>query len=165
MKVENCTNVVKLHYENKIYFLKLAVIKMIITSTNTSVLRLAGKYQIPTNSIVYLESEWNYTNVYTSDNKKHISSFTLKILEARIVEKDFLRVNRGSLVNLNHIKEIKGLKRNAQVELSNGSVLTISRRKYEALKDRMAQKTQIDSLKISPFNKNNDSEGISQVNV
>lgn len=146
MKVENCTNVVKLHRITSslceaINLLEtiFAVKKMIIT-TDTSLLRLTGKYQIPTSTIIYLESEWNYTNVYTSDNKKHLSSFTLKILEARILEKNFLRVNRGSLVNLNHVTEITGLKRNAQVELSNGSVLTISRRKYEILKNRMEQK-------------------------
>ncbi|WP_394996145.1 LytR/AlgR family response regulator transcription factor [Emticicia sp.] len=98
-------------------------------------LRLTHRYQIPTNDIIYLESEINYTNVYTSDNRKHISSFTLKILEARIVKNDFLRINRGCLVNLKHITQIIGLKRNAQARLSNGSILTISRRKFDNIRN------------------------------
>jgi DNA-binding LytR/AlgR family response regulator len=105
-------------------------------------LRLTHRYLIPTNDIIYLESEWNYTNVYTSDNKKHISSFTLKILESRITEDDFLRINRGCLVNLKHITQITGLKRNGQALLSNGSILNISRRKFEIIKTRMTNTIQ-----------------------
>jgi DNA-binding LytR/AlgR family response regulator len=98
-------------------------------------LRLTHRSQIPTNEIIYLESAWNYTNIYTSDNRKHLSSFTLKILEARMLKNDFIRINRGCLVNPKHITQITGLKRNAQAQLSNGSVLTISRRKFENIKN------------------------------
>ncbi len=100
-------------------------------------LRLTHRKQIPTNDIIYLESEINYTNVYTSDNKKHISSFTLKVLEARIIKKEFLRINRGCLVNLKHITQIIGFKGNCQAELSNGSMLIISRRKFENIKTHL----------------------------
>lgn len=101
-------------------------------------LRLTHRNHIPTDDIIYLESEINYTNVYTSDNRKHISSFTLKILEARILKNDFMRINRGCLVNLKHITQIVGLKRNAQAHLSNGSVLTISRRKFEIITSKLS---------------------------
>ena len=100
-------------------------------------LRLTHRYQIPTNDIIYLESEINYTNVYTSDNRKHLSSFTLKILEARMLKNDFIRINRGCLVNPKHITQIIGLKRNAQAHLSNGSVLTISRRKFDNIRSKL----------------------------
>ena len=100
-------------------------------------LRLTHRKQIPTVDIIYMESEVNYTNVYTSDNRKHISSFTLKKLEARIVESDFHRINRGCLVNLNHITEIRGEKRNAFAKLSNGSVHIISRRKFEKITGKL----------------------------
>ncbi len=100
-------------------------------------LRLTHRNYIPTEKIIYMESEINYTNVYTSDNRKHISSFTLKLLEARIVEENFLRINRGCLVNLNHITHITGIKRNAQARLSNGAVLTISRRKFEGITNKL----------------------------
>jgi DNA-binding LytR/AlgR family response regulator len=107
-----------------------------LTSIDTTqCLRLTHRKQIPTDDIVYLESEINYTNVYTADNRKHLSSFTLKKLEARIIKKDFIRINRGCLVNTKHITEIIGIKRNGQAQLSNGSVLLISRRKFDNLKN------------------------------
>jgi DNA-binding LytR/AlgR family response regulator len=105
------------------------------TSNTQSFLRLTHKSQIPTDEIVYLESEINYTNVYTSDNRKYLSSFTLKKLESRIVESDFIRINRGCLVNPKHITQITGIKRNAQARLSNGSELIISRRKFDIIKN------------------------------
>ncbi len=110
---------------------------LINISSESQSLRLTHRKHIPTDDIIYMESEVNYTNVYTADNRKHISSFTLKKLEARIVESDFHRINRGCLVNLNHITEITGLKRNAQAKLSNGSVLTISRRKFEKITEKI----------------------------
>lgn len=105
----------------------------------TPCLRLTHRKHIPTDEIVYLESEINYTNVYTADNRKHISSFTLKKLEARIVKPNFIRINRGCLVNIKHITEITGIKRNGQAQLSNGSVLIISRRKFDNLKNILEQ--------------------------
>ena len=108
-----------------------------ITIDTNNCLRLTHRKHIPTNKIIYMESEINYTNVCTTDNRKHISSFTLKILEARIVKKDFLRINRGCLVNLNHVTHIIGIKGNSQARLSDGSVLVIARRKYEIIKNRL----------------------------
>lgn len=96
-------------------------------------LRITHRNQILTDNIIYLESEINYTHIYTSDNCRHISSFTLKKLEARIIQTDFLRINRGCLVNLNHITQITGIKRKAQAKLSNGSILHISRRKFDQI--------------------------------
>lgn len=102
-------------------------------NSEDNLLRITFRNQIPTDEIIYLESEINYTHIYTSDNRKHISSFTLKKLEARIIQSDFLRINRGCLVNLNHITEITGFKRNAHARLSNGLVLQISRRKFDRI--------------------------------
>ncbi len=96
-------------------------------------LRLTHRNQIPTNEIIYLESEINYTKIYTSDNQRHISSFTLKKLESRIIQSNFLRINRGCLVNLKHITEISGFKRNAHAKLTNGLILQISRRKFDTI--------------------------------
>ena len=97
-------------------------------------LRLNNKNQIHTNEILYLQSEWNYTHVFTSDNRKLLSSFTLKILEKRILNKAFIRINRGFLVNLNHVSQINESGRGGEVTLLNGSVFPISRRKFSTVK-------------------------------
>lgn len=97
-------------------------------------LRLNSKNQINTDDIVYLQSDWNYTNVHTIDNRIILSSFTLKILEKRIFDKAFIRINRGSLVNIKHISKIKDNGRCGEATMQNGSILPISRRKLNMVK-------------------------------
>lgn len=97
-------------------------------------LRLNSKNQINTNDIVYLQSDWNYTNVYTIDNRTILSSFTLKILENSILDKSFIRINRGSLVNVKHIFRIEDNGRCGEATMFNGSKLPISRRKLNMVK-------------------------------
>jgi DNA-binding LytR/AlgR family response regulator len=112
-----------------------------ITET-TKCLRLTHRLIIPTDEIIYLESEINYTNVYTLDNRKLISSFTLKKLETQIIQENFVRINRGCLVNTNHIIEVTGIKRNGYAQLSNGLVLIVSRRKFDTIKDIIDRRIQ-----------------------
>ncbi|WP_158561295.1 LytTR family DNA-binding domain-containing protein [Emticicia sp. C21] len=97
-------------------------------------LRLNNKNRINTDDIVYLQSDWNYTHVHTIDNRKILSSFTLKILEKRIFDKDFIRINRGSLVNIRRISTIKDNGKVGEATMYNGSVLPISRRKLNTVK-------------------------------
>lgn len=98
-------------------------------------LRLNGQNIIPQNDILYLESDWNYTIVYTRDNCKHISSFTLKILEKRISDTGFLRINKGLLINSQYISHISSKGKEAFVLMKNGKMLPVSRRKYDLLKE------------------------------
>lgn len=98
-------------------------------------LRLTHATHILTDDILYLEADWNYTIVYTADNRQHMSSFNLAKLEARIMASNFLRISRGCLININFLKEIKIWPGNTEACLSNGSVHNISRRKFEGLKD------------------------------
>jgi two-component system LytT family response regulator len=102
---------------------------------NILTLRLNGCNRIPKEEILYLESDWNYTNVHTLDNRKHTSGFTLKILEKRIAEKAFLRINKGLLINRQYISQVSSMKKEAFVLLTNGQVLPVSRRKYKILRE------------------------------
>ena len=109
-----------------------------------SIFRLNSKNLINTEDIVYLQSDWNYTNVYTIDNRIILSSFTLKILEKRIFDKTFIRINRGSLVNIRHISTIKDKGKYGEATMQNGSVLPISRRKLDIVKKVFESNTAID---------------------
>jgi len=103
-----------------------------------TLLRLNRENIIPKNDILYLESDWNYTFVHTRDNSKHISSFTLKILERRISDTCFLRINKGLLINIQHISHVSSEKKEAFVMMTNGKALPVSRRKYDLLKQCIA---------------------------
>lgn len=100
-----------------------------------SILRLTGRIIIPKEEILYLESDWNYTNVHTLDKRKHISGFTLKFLEKRISDKSFLRINKGLLINRQYIRQVSSMQKEAFVLLTNGQVLPVSRRKYRILRE------------------------------
>ncbi|MES2827941.1 MAG: response regulator [Bacteroidota bacterium] len=54
----------------------------------------------------HITAEEKYVFLHTLDNKKHLTDFTLSILEERLPE-EFVRVHRGALINTDHIKEIR----------------------------------------------------------
>lgn len=91
-----------------------------------------GKIQlIPFASIVYCESESNYTYIHL-EKKKLLLSKTLKEIEKLIDHPDFFRVQNSYLVNLNHIKEyIRG--EGGELIMSNGDEVRVSRNKKEEL--------------------------------
>jgi DNA-binding LytR/AlgR family response regulator len=110
---------------------------LIFEQNNQTHLRLTHRKNIPTDEIIYLESEVNYTQVYTSDNQKHISSFSLKILEQRITQNLFLRISKSYLVNPKYVKLMRGMKRDCQVILVNNIILSVSRRKFNEVRERL----------------------------
>lgn len=59
------------------------------------------KYFSP-DQMVFLESDINYTLIHLTDGRKVLSSTTLSKIEKRLsVFKNFLRINRQSIVNQN----------------------------------------------------------------
>lgn len=80
--------------------------------------------------LIYLEASSNYTNLYFGSNKKVVASKTLKDFEELLPEDLFFRPHHSYIINLKCItKYIKG--DGGQIELSNGAVVDVSRRKKE----------------------------------
>lgn len=78
--------------------------------------------------IIRCESDGNYTNIHLFDGKKMLASKTLGEFEDLLGEEKFFRVHRSHLINMDHIRKyIKG--EGGYVELSDGSVIEVSRRK------------------------------------
>ncbi len=83
------------------------------------------KYLAP-HEMIHLESDLNYTVIYLIDGKKIVSSTTLKIIESRLTPfKNFIRINRQSLVNIDLVTRIEG----QACVLANNKTLIFSRRK------------------------------------
>ena len=58
---------------------------------------------IDLNSIVKFESDKNYTNICLNGGRMIISSRTLNLFEKLLLDKkQFMRVNRSEIINLNH---------------------------------------------------------------
>jgi two-component system LytT family response regulator len=99
-----------------------------------NILGLNGREQIPTEDIIYLEADINYTTIHMVSKTKRTTSFTLRKVEERIADSDFMRINRGLSINRNYLQNISQFKKEAFVTLSNGLILPVSRRRYNDIK-------------------------------
>ena len=116
-----------------------------------SSLRLNSRNIIPTDEIIFLKSDINYTDVHTLDNRKHTSSFTLKVLEKRITDTNLIRINKGLIINRLYIKEINSESKEAFVKMISGQLLPISRRKYKLISGSLTYWLVVDYIFIEPF--------------
>ncbi len=81
-------------------------------------------------SIIYCESNSNYTTLHFSDKSKMVVSKTLKEVEEMLVPYDFYRVHHSFLINKNqvhlYLKADGGC-----IEMSEGSQVPVSRQRKE----------------------------------
>lgn len=89
--------------------------------------------------IVRLEGDRNYTIIHSLDNKPLLTAKTLKDYEEQLEGGDFFRVYQSHLINLNFVvRYLRG--RGGKLELSDGTVLPVSREKKQALLSVLANK-------------------------
>jgi DNA-binding LytR/AlgR family response regulator len=77
-----------------------------------------------TNTVMYFEGDSNYTIVHFKHGKKQLYSRHLGFIQKKVAE-DFVRIHSKYLVNRSCIKH----QNIDSVELHNGLVLTIARRR------------------------------------
>ena len=75
--------------------------------------KLPSKFAVPTqhgvifvelSDLIYCEADSNYTRLVLSTGKTHLLSKTLRYVQEILEERNFLRVHRQYLINLEHIK-------------------------------------------------------------
>lgn len=87
---------------------------------------------IEINDILYAEASNNYTKLILLNKQQHIISKTLKDVQDVLEERNFLRVHRQYIVNLNHIKQFfRG--DNMYIVLDNGENIPVARSQKEKL--------------------------------
>lgn len=84
------------------------------------------------NDIIYVQSDWNYVHVHTS-NEKYMILSTMKGIESDLSAYDFVRIHKSFLINLKHFKAIEG----NLVHLGNDLKLQVSRNHKQELMDRL----------------------------
>jgi two-component system LytT family response regulator len=85
-------------------------------------------------TIVYCESDSNYTRLYFDDQTKMVISKTLKEVEELLVQYGFFRIHNSFIINLQKVSRYIKTEGGA-IEMSNGAQLPVSRqRKDEVLK-------------------------------
>ena len=90
---------------------------------------------VETSQILYAESDSNYTNFVLETGEKYLVSKTLGDVQEMLETRNFLRVHRQYVVNLDHIKRmIKG--EGTYLVLTNGMSIPVARQHKERLLER-----------------------------
>jgi len=98
--------------------------------------RLEDKtYLINPTDALYFESVDDRTFLYTADKVYEIRH-RLYELEEILSDRDFIRISKSQIVNINCIKSLMPeLNRSLSATLSNGEILTVSRRYVKSLRN------------------------------
>lgn len=85
---------------------------------------------IPKNNIIRLESDGNYTTIFTNTGHKHLASSNIKYYEDILPEPPFFRVHQSHIVNIDFITKV--LKEDGGFVLMENNVkIPIARRRKE----------------------------------
>lgn len=109
------------------------------TEIKTLTVKLGDKILlIKLSDIINIQAEDKYVFLHTVDGKKHLTDFTLSVLEEKLPE-DFIRIHRSDIINTNYIKEIRKGFNGALIFVLNNQAETkvsSSRSNSEALRNR-----------------------------
>lgn len=94
------------------------------------------KRTVSVDEIVRLEGCGNYTNFFLKDGTKMLVSRTLKEYETLLDGQTFVRVHKSCIVNLSFVRKFY-VKKEGELELTDGQQVKISRRRAQMFMDRM----------------------------
>ena len=94
-------------------------------------------FLLDTDKILYVEAVDRKTFVYTN-TETYESELKLYELEQELVERDFLRISKQSIVNLRKIKSLKtDVNRKIRITLQNGEQIVVSRMYSDELRRKL----------------------------
>ena len=84
------------------------------------VIKIGKNYRfVNVNDIMWIESEGNYLRIHLLNNS-YLMRETLNSIEKKLNPAEFVRINRSTILRINHIKELKSIKYSKyQVVLNN----------------------------------------------
>ena len=94
-------------------------------------------FLLDTDKILYVDAVDRKTFVYTNTDT-YESELKLYELEQELVERDFLRISKQSIVNLRKIKSLKtDVNRKIRITLQNGEQIVVSRMYSDELRRKL----------------------------
>lgn len=81
---------------------------------------------IPAKDIIRIEANGDYANLVTQE-KSYISNYGITALEKKLNPKNFTRVHRSAIINVNYIVEVYKYPSVYEVVMSNNDVVKVSR--------------------------------------
>ena len=97
-------------------------------------------YLLDIEKILYIETVERNTFVYTED-ATYESDLKLYEMEQKLLEQDFSRISKQSIINLKKVKSLKAdINRKIRVTLINGEQILVSRMYSDELRKRLGIK-------------------------
>ena len=94
-------------------------------------------YLLETDKILYIEAVDRKTFVYTT-TESYESELKLYELEQDLIQRDFLRISKQSIVNLRKIKSLEAdVNRKIRITLQNGEQIVVSRMYSDELRRKL----------------------------
>lgn len=87
----------------------------------------------PTEDLIYLKANSNYTEFHYLNGKRYISSYTLKKHQNSQIAKQFLRISNSILLNPQYIESVEKKAFTTVVRMVNGTEHVASRRRKMVL--------------------------------
>lgn len=92
---------------------------------------------IPINEVIYFEAQDDYVMIYTSKGR-HMKKQTLKNLEQRLNQDQFIRIHRSTIVNSLEIQKIEPYEKDSYMAvLKNNTRLKVSETGFKNLKEKL----------------------------
>lgn len=85
--------------------------------------------------IIYIQKEKKYVVFHMRDGEQTRVRSALDEVEQKLPEKDFMKIDKGCIINLNYLESVKKMDCN----MRGGMVLGVSQTRYRALKERVAE--------------------------
>ena len=106
--------------------LQKGIFNLKTTNIMAEIIHIGSRKRVDSDEIIYFKSDSNYTTVFLTNGNIIYSSTTLGLIEKRLTSlMNFVRINRGLLINRNEIITREG----SRILLRNDHLLNISRRK------------------------------------
>jgi two-component system, LytTR family, response regulator len=105
------------------------------------VVKDAGKiFFVLVDEILWIDAAGNYLDLHTKD-KTHCIRETMKKIESKLNPKQFVRIHRSTIVNLNHIQEMQAyLNNDFIIILTNGDKVVLSRNYRVKMEEALGKK-------------------------
>ena len=99
-----------------------------------------GQQNLPVADLVLMKAEANYTWLIWADGERMLMPRTLKYYEARLPAGRFVRLHRTYSVNLSYIKSVARTLSGVQINLSDGTQLSVARRRWTKIRMQLFQR-------------------------
>lgn len=76
----------------------------------------SGFFMLAPEDIVYIQADWNYSEVFVSDTKSELVTMNIGKLEEMLPKHQFYRINRSTIINVSYLVRIVRKKRAAILE-------------------------------------------------